>query len=135
MRESMRWTDRKDVFASAHMLAIVGSLVVVIWMLQRSDLIAQIRSDEARSRAAAEECQRQRSNELQQVTHREADTRAALNRCKKQFEETKTVFTSTTVEAFCKARYAAFNSAVQDLKTADAYVCPPSDTGSLPTPH
>ena len=54
---SMRWTDRKDVFASAHMLAIVGSIVVVIWMLQKSDLIAQIRSDEAR----LESCRRRMS--------------------------------------------------------------------------
>ena len=132
---SMRWTDRKDVFASAHMLAIVGSIVVVIWMLQKSDLIAQIRSDEARSRAAAEECQRQRSEEIEQATKRETDARSALSGCKMQFEETKTVFTSTTVEMYCKSRYAALNSAAQELKTANAYLCPPTETGSLPTHH
>jgi hypothetical protein len=37
-----------------------------------------------------------------------------------------------TVETYCKSRYAAVNTAVQESKTAKAYVCPPSETGSVP---
>jgi hypothetical protein len=159
---SMRWTERKDIFAAAHFLTILGTLGVVGFLLVRYDAIAENRAierataaqtkaaesrrawqtkvaEEAHAaeaaRKAEEECQKARSAATDIATRRKADAWAALKRCKQQFERDKTIFTTSTADAHCKARQRAIAVANEDLKVANALVCAPAATGSTPAPR
>jgi len=76
-------------------------------------------------------CVKERAAEVEQTDRQQTGTRAALKKCKQDFEDSKSVFTTTTVETACRSAQRAFDAAAQAYKSASDRICAPAATGAL----
>lgn len=127
---SMRWIEHKDLLAVLHGTAILGTFGVLGWMfwqqLSMPKERALQRAEAARIKAAKAdeaECQKQRIAEIQSTTKRQSEIRALLQRCKNDFERSRTIFTTETVEQHCRPRRASLAVAQRDLDAASSKIC------------
>jgi hypothetical protein len=132
----MRWIDDKAIIAAAHFVVVMGVVTILGLLLWQMRVVQaareQLRAEEAAraeaakleaARAADAQCEKERLVAIERATKRRADAGSALQRCLREFERSRTIFTISEPEQYCRTKRVSLSTTQRELDTAKGRIC------------